>query len=136
MIGNKIKEIRRSKKITQIELSEKTGVSISYIQQLEYGKKKNPSLEVLKLISEALEVNISDLTELYENKSVEDNIQMYILDKYVDERYSGEIKEILEKAITRFSEKIEDTQLDERDLRSLIDDSYKYIEFLFYTLRK
>ena len=40
MVGENIKKIRKSRRLTQKELSEKAGISISYIQQLEYGIKK------------------------------------------------------------------------------------------------
>ncbi|SHF17870.1 helix-turn-helix transcriptional regulator [Alkalibacter saccharofermentans] len=52
MIKERLKELRENRKISQAELGKEVGVSGAYIQQLEKGVKKNPSLEVvLKLAS-------------------------------------------------------------------------------------
>lgn len=39
MYGEKLKQLRKEKKISQKELAELSGLSISYIQQIESGKK-------------------------------------------------------------------------------------------------
>lgn len=61
MHGNKIREIRKKQKITLIELSESTGISAGYICHLEKGTRKNPSAEVMKKISLALNKNVYDI---------------------------------------------------------------------------
>jgi transcriptional regulator with XRE-family HTH domain len=58
---NRIKEIRTSKRITQKQLSLLTGISQSYINELENNKKSNPSLAVLEKIASALRVQVSEL---------------------------------------------------------------------------
>lgn len=53
-----IRELRLMKEMTLDELSEKSGVSKSYLSVLERGKINNPSLRILIQISNALDVDI------------------------------------------------------------------------------
>lgn len=57
-----IKELRMIKKVTLKQLKEQTGMSISYLSEIENNKVKNPSLLVMVKIAEALD---SKLDELY-----------------------------------------------------------------------
>lgn len=57
----KLKEIRKSKNITQKQLSEETNLSVSYIQKLEIGDRKKPSYEAVIKIAKALEVEPQEL---------------------------------------------------------------------------
>ena len=63
MYGDKIKELRKNLKLSQKELADQCGLSISYIQQIESGKKNNPSLEALTAIADVLQVNIYSLLD-------------------------------------------------------------------------
>lgn len=56
-IGSSIYHIRSVKNVSQRELSSKTGVSHSYISHIENGTR-DPSLNVLERISEALDVPV------------------------------------------------------------------------------
>lgn len=60
MIVLKIKEWRLKRKLTQEELSKLSGISASYIGDLERGEKE-PTISVLCRIAEALKVDIKDL---------------------------------------------------------------------------
>lgn len=42
----------------------KTGISTSYLQRLEVGKRRSPTLPIITKIAEALEVSIEDLIDL------------------------------------------------------------------------
>ncbi|WP_077297074.1 helix-turn-helix domain-containing protein [Virgibacillus pantothenticus] len=57
-IGKKINELRKRKNITLKIISQQTGLSISFLSQLEHGKT-SATLESLKKISESLGVNPS-----------------------------------------------------------------------------
>ena len=64
----RLKDIRKSKKITQSKLSEISGVNLRTLQDYEQGKKdinKVAGITLYKL-SEALECKIEDLLELEE----------------------------------------------------------------------
>ncbi|MEQ8239177.1 MAG: XRE family transcriptional regulator [Cyclobacteriaceae bacterium] len=70
IFGLKIKEIRQEKGITYQELKEKTGMSISYLSEIENGKKY-PKADKIMLLSEALEVPYDELVSLKVPKKLE-----------------------------------------------------------------
>ena len=59
-LGFKIRQIRISLGLTQIEFSDKVGVNKNYIGMLERGER-NPSFLMLNKISENLQISIKDL---------------------------------------------------------------------------
>lgn len=83
-IGKVIKDKRKSKKISVEKLANLTGLAASYIYQIESGSK-NPTFQTLKLVSDALQTEISlmilkslkddniskELLRIYEESSVE-----------------------------------------------------------------
>lgn len=62
IIGDRIRFFRQNKKLTLKELSLKAGLSISFLSDIENGRRL-PSLENLSKIAEALDVSLSDLVE-------------------------------------------------------------------------
>jgi len=56
-----LKRIRKSKKISQRELANLSGLSFSMVSKLESGEQSNPTLETIEKISFALGVEASDL---------------------------------------------------------------------------
>ncbi|MFD2924929.1 helix-turn-helix domain-containing protein [Halobacillus naozhouensis] len=58
IIGNQIKELRKQKKLTLKQVSERTSLSISFLSQVERAKS-SVTLDSLKKISEVLDVNPS-----------------------------------------------------------------------------
>jgi transcriptional regulator with XRE-family HTH domain len=56
--GEQLKEIRSSKGLTQIELSEKSGIALRTVQRMERNEGK-PSLYSLNAIGEVLNVNLA-----------------------------------------------------------------------------
>lgn len=61
-IGKRIKEVRKERKITLKELSDKIGYSSAYISQIENGKRGKPSHDFLQKVSNSLDVSIMYLT--------------------------------------------------------------------------
>ena len=61
MMEFKIKECRKSKNISLYKLSKSSGISISYLRDLENNRKSNPSLLVIYKIALLLNVHIEDL---------------------------------------------------------------------------
>lgn len=61
MLGEAIKKYRKEKDLSQKELAKKCNISTSYIQQIELGQKKNPSVEILMKICKELDVSLLDL---------------------------------------------------------------------------
>jgi len=70
-IGERIKELRKSKKVSQKELAQKTGLSIGSIQGYEQGRY-NPKLEAIVKIAGALGV---DLKVFYDDL-LKENIEL------------------------------------------------------------
>ncbi len=58
--GQKIKLLRKEKKISQKQLSEKASLHINYIGMIERGER-NPSLLNIEKIAKAFEISISEL---------------------------------------------------------------------------
>ncbi|SMG56512.1 helix-turn-helix domain-containing protein [Paenibacillus aquistagni] len=59
--GEYLKLIRKQEKLTLTELAKKTGLSHSYLSQLENGKRKVPPINTLLKISRALDVSIAEM---------------------------------------------------------------------------
>jgi len=58
-----LKQLRKDRGWSQAKLAEEADVTNAYIAQLETGKKKNPSLDVLKRLARALGVPMGELLE-------------------------------------------------------------------------
>lgn len=59
--GECLRKIRKSVGLTLDEASKISGISKQYIWELEVGKKDNPSMNILKRISNAYGVKINDI---------------------------------------------------------------------------
>ncbi|QEK12626.1 helix-turn-helix transcriptional regulator [Crassaminicella thermophila] len=59
----KLKAIRIQKGLTLQKLSVKSSVAIGYIADLENGKASNPSLNTLRKLATALEIELTDLLD-------------------------------------------------------------------------
>ncbi|WP_390292031.1 helix-turn-helix domain-containing protein [Ureibacillus sp. GCM10028918] len=78
-IGEILRKIRKTKKMTLKSLSEKTGVSISFLSQVERDKC-NVTLESLRKISDALHVNPSIFFSDSKNESFGEKIFPFYYD--------------------------------------------------------
>ena len=67
LLGLKVKEIRRMRKITQEKLSEIIGVDNGYISKLEVGQNF-PSIGTLEKIANALDVELVELFQFTTTK--------------------------------------------------------------------
>lgn len=63
IFGLKLKEIRQEKGVSYLELREKTGLSLSYLSEIESGKKY-PKGDKIMLLSQALDVTYDELVSL------------------------------------------------------------------------
>lgn len=68
-ITNNIKILRETSNLTLKELAKKARLSFGYINNLELGKKDNPTLDVMKSISTALEKSIVEVFPEYNESS-------------------------------------------------------------------
>jgi len=60
-LGKKISKLRRNKNMTQKELAEKVGISVSYLSKIERGDRLRPPMQMLSRIAHALGVKIKEL---------------------------------------------------------------------------
>lgn len=60
-LKGKLKELRTAKGLSVAELAEQSGVSPPYIWQIEGGKRKNPSGEILHKLASTLGTTVGDL---------------------------------------------------------------------------
>ena len=77
--GERLKELRTSLNYSQKELSEKTGLTLRTIQRIENNEVK-PSLHSLKVIGDALEVNLSEYVSKSETKPYKFSLTIKITD--------------------------------------------------------
>ncbi|MBI1824536.1 MAG: helix-turn-helix transcriptional regulator [Nitrospirae bacterium] len=61
-LGVRIKQIRKSVKLTQGKLAESVNLSVEYISRLERGVSE-PSFKTLQMLAEALNVTLKDLLD-------------------------------------------------------------------------
>lgn len=61
MIGDRVKKIRKEKKMSMSELAEKAGVAKSYLSSLERNLQTNPSIQFLEKITQVLDVPVDVL---------------------------------------------------------------------------
>ena len=80
-IGNKIKDLRKLNKMTQMELAAKANISRSYLADIERNRY-NASLETLKAIATALNVNLNEFFDTKETTNSE-NTTEYFLEQYL-----------------------------------------------------
>ncbi|PKL83238.1 MAG: XRE family transcriptional regulator [Ignavibacteriae bacterium HGW-Ignavibacteriae-3] len=69
IFGLKVKQLRQEKHLSLIELARKSSLSISYLNEIEKGKKY-PKAEKIVLIANALDVNYNDLISLKLSKNL------------------------------------------------------------------
>ena len=60
-LAEKLKSLREEKKLSVAELAEQSGVSKPYIWQIEDGRRKNPTGEVLRKLASALGTTVPEL---------------------------------------------------------------------------
>ena len=58
--GERLRQIRRKQKVTQEELAHRVGMDVSYLSELENGRKE-PCLRKMKEIAQGLEISLTEL---------------------------------------------------------------------------
>ncbi|ENH98380.1 transcriptional regulator SinR [Gracilibacillus halophilus YIM-C55.5] len=61
MIGEKIQELRKEKRMSLSELAEQAGVAKSYLSSIERGIQSNPSIQFIEKVGAVLHVSVNEL---------------------------------------------------------------------------
>ncbi|MBY0281533.1 MAG: helix-turn-helix transcriptional regulator [Alphaproteobacteria bacterium] len=74
-IAVKLKEIMEEKNITANALEKRSGVKVSSVQNIIYGRSKNPGIDTVKAIAKALGCTLYDLLDPADESSQHSHIQ-------------------------------------------------------------
>ncbi|WP_042142624.1 helix-turn-helix domain-containing protein [Paucisalibacillus sp. EB02] len=91
MIGEKIKQLRKEKKMSISELAEKANVAKSYLSSIERNLQSNPSIQFIEKISTVLGVSVNELINEGESVELED----------LDGEWLSIVKEAMESGVTK-----------------------------------
>lgn len=94
MVQYRIKQLRLQRGYSINELSEKAGISKSYLSYIERGIRKNPSLHILSKLANSLGTTLEDLLD--DNK-----YQPQLDEKCMDEEWKQIFSEAVEHGITK-----------------------------------
>ena len=78
LLAREIKNLRKQKGLSQKGLAQRSGLSLKVIKGLEEGRQ-DLDLNALRMLSEGLEIEISDLLRFKEERSSGDRIKKDIL---------------------------------------------------------
>ena len=62
LLGKRIREIRKTRGLSQEKLAERAGISAQYVRNIERGVE-NPTLDLLLRLAEALKVSLGEMCE-------------------------------------------------------------------------
>jgi XRE family transcriptional regulator, master regulator for biofilm formation len=65
-IGERVKQLRRRRRLTQSALAERAGLRQSHISQLESGARANPQAHIVIALAHALDCSTDYLLGMYE----------------------------------------------------------------------
>lgn len=125
--GSLLKYLWEQKGYSLKEMEEKTGVSAGYISRMETGERKAPSIPIVQLLADALDVELTELLDVSNNKTDEaKSISTLLLtnDFTIDGVIAGKkVKEILVGII----EKIVNATWEEE---TRFQDAFTFIELI------
>lgn len=103
-VPNTLRKLRKENNLTLKELSEKSGISVSFISDIE-NFRRNPSIETLEALSKALNVSVSTFfdNDLNHNESKEKKGKDYSLTIKEQENIDKEAQKILDDMTLSFS---------------------------------
>lgn len=112
--GSYIRQLRNNKKMTIRQLELYSGVSNSYLSQLENGKRGIPSPDIIKKLSEGLKVSY---TEMMIKAGYIDADPENMSDEEIDE----ELQELMSEMQVWYKNEPEDKKLKLRMLRKMLE---------------
>ena len=64
MLSENLRQIRNEKKLSRLDLSKKSGITVRTINYIESGENNNPKICTLERLADALDVSITKLLDL------------------------------------------------------------------------
>lgn len=118
--GLYIRKLRNEKEMTIRQLELYSGVSNSYLSQLENGKRGIPSPDIIKKISNGLKVDYNDLMIKagYMDKELTSRKE---IDSLSDEEVDEELKEFMSKLKVWYKNAPENKREELRLMRNMLD---------------
>lgn len=112
-LGSRLHRLRKKRGYTLEELEERAGVSKSYIHDIENGKRKSPSISILRRLADALGVPLEVLLnfqaeEKYWITDLPPEIQSFVRDK-------GNIEYV------KLSKKLKERNIDPQVIEKIIE---------------
>jgi XRE family transcriptional regulator of biofilm formation len=92
LIGEKIKQLRKEKKMSISELAEKAGVAKSYLSSIERNLQTNPSIQFIEKVSAVLNVSVNELIQSDSEKINQDEL---------DEEWLKIVQEAMESGVSK-----------------------------------
>ncbi|WP_066186684.1 helix-turn-helix domain-containing protein [Gracilibacillus timonensis] len=87
MIGEKIKTIRKTRRLTLSECAKRANISKSYLSNIERNQNQNPSLQIIEKIAKVLHVDVNTLVS--KESSTEQNPEAKWVQFVTDLKNSG-----------------------------------------------
>lgn len=91
LIGDKIKQIRKDKKMSLSELAEKAGVAKSYLSSIERNIQTNPSIQFIEKVSVVLDVSVNELIREKQSADIEE----------LDDEWLEIVQEAMDSGVTK-----------------------------------
>src|SRR2546428_5928057 len=60
-LHERLRQVRKERRMTLLQVREETGLSVSYLSDLERGRTSNPSLEILERLAKCYKMTLVDL---------------------------------------------------------------------------
>jgi XRE family transcriptional regulator, master regulator for biofilm formation len=100
MIGERIRELRKQRKMSLSELADRSGVAKSYISSIERNLQSNPSVQFLEKVSGVLGVSVHSLLHSEHGPDADDGLDVVWVQLVQEAMESGvskdEFREFLE----------------------------------------
>lgn len=125
-LGKMIRRLREKKGWSTQRLAEKANISGSYLNRIEVGERKRPTLIVLEDLANALEINITELLQLthMDDKELISLDELFLSNEITvngTETLSADVKEDLLKVIDIIF-------MTEWQKETLVDDMYEVMK--------
>lgn len=133
-IGNKIRSIRQTKKITQIEVATKMGIDNSQYSRIEK-RDNNITVELLIEISKALDTDISLFFNEKKEASKEVDYLKFIINQHQHLIYSGIKHEFVKAFEIKYNRLVAYEEIDLATLELLYQQGVKDNYIVFYALK-